>query len=370
MLKGKIPNPVGAKDFIALQQLCEDRIDQVLAQLEYLLKDPVILMREVIKERIRLFRRALEDLSWLETTAILTLTRPHPDDLFLNWLVFEIHKEICYPLNPPTATCTSRDYFSTIPSLRLLQVPPGESDFLLHLPDLYHELGHPLLVVPNNPKIEPLQLEFAKFLAIATQHFEDSRAAVTRATGPRDYQDFELRHFERSWFSWAMELFCDLFATYTLGAAYGWSHFHLTATREADPVDVRPVRTRSHPPDQARMEVILIGLDLVGLRDQANGIQQRWDALISATGVKRDPTYRKACPQHLLQQAAIYALEGTKKIGCRVIDAKTADNVHCLLNAAWRQFWSNSTNYHAWERDVMTKLKQAAVGQKSCCLAI
>jgi len=330
----------------------------------------VILIKEVIRERIRLFRRALEDLSWLESTAILTLTRPHPDDLFLNWLVFEIHKEIRYPLNPPTATCTSRDYFSTIPSLRLLQVPPGESDFLLHLPDLYHELAHPLLVIPNNPKIEPLQHELAKFLVVVTKHFEDARTAVARTTGPREYQEFELRNFERSWFSWAMELFCDLFATYTLGAAYGWAHFHLTAKREADPVDVRPIRLRSHPPDQARMEVILIGLDLVGLRDQANGIRQRWDALLSAIGVKRDPTYRKACPEKLLQQAAIHALEGAIKIGCRVVDRKTPDKIHGLLNTAWDQFWSNPANYYAWERDVMAKLKSAADGPQGCCSAI
>ncbi len=358
ILKAKIPNPVGFKDFIALQQLCEERIDQVISQLEYLVTDPVILMKDVLKQRIRFFRRALEDLSWLETTAILTLTRPHPDDLFLNRLVFEIHKEIRYPLTPPTATCTSRDYFSTIPSLRLLQVPPAEADFLLHLPDLYHELGHPLIVIPNNPKIEPFQHELAKFLTIIAQHYEEARAAAARETGPRDYRDFELRHFERSWFKWAIELFCDLFATYTLGPAYAWAHFHLTAKREVDPFDVRPFKNLSHPPDQARMEAILAGLDLLNLQDQAKPIQQKWESLCAATGVKPNPTYRKACPKHILQQAAIHALEGTRKIGCRTVAPRTADQVHTLLNSAWDKLWASPDEYHQWERDIMAQLKE------------
>jgi len=116
--------------------------------------------------------------------------------------------------------------------------------------------------------------------------------------------------------------------------------------------------------------VILIGLDLVGLTDSAKGIQQRWEALLGAIRIKPTPTYRKACPQRLLQQAAIHALEGAKKIGCRVVDAKTADNVHGLLNAAWDQFWSNPTDYHAWERDVMTRLKERTVGRETCCSGI
>ena len=38
---------------------------------------------------------------------------------------------------------------------------------------------------------------------------------------------------------WANEIFCDLFAIYTLGPAYAWAHFHLTARHESDPYEVQ-----------------------------------------------------------------------------------------------------------------------------------
>lgn len=72
--------------------------------------------------------------------------------------------------------------------------------------------------------------------------------------------------------------------------------------------------------------------------------------------------YRKACPRTLIEQAAIHALEGTKKIGCRIVTENTSNGVHDLLNMAWDKFWATPANYHEWERDIMTQLKEYRVG--------
>ena len=106
-------------------------------------------------ERIRLFRRLRADLTNVETTAVAALTRSHTDDAALSGLVADIHREINCPLAAPTVTCLSRAYFSINLDFRLLEVPLAESDFLLHLPDLYHEIAHPLITEENNPVIEP-----------------------------------------------------------------------------------------------------------------------------------------------------------------------------------------------------------------------
>ena len=59
---------------------------------------------------------------------------------------------------------------------------------------------------------------------------------------------------------WMVEFFCDLFAVYTLGPAYGWAHLHLSAKRGGDPFDVPMLSASSHPADDARMRVMLVAL--------------------------------------------------------------------------------------------------------------
>ncbi|CAI82366.1 hypothetical protein [Dehalococcoides mccartyi] len=358
LLKAKMPQPVKATEFIALQQLCDNRIDEIIRLFEYLLTDPTILRTELIKERIRIFRRTIGELSQLETSAIAALSRVHDDDIFLNKLVFQIHKEINFPLFPPTVTCLSRDYFSINPSLHLLEVPLAESEFLLHLPDLYHEIAHLLIATINNPKVEPLQQALGKFLFSVAQYFDKERAINLRATGPTDYfaQVFDL--LERFWIPWATEIFCDLIAVYTLGPAYVWSHFHLTAGHGGDPYDIRLNNFMSHPPDQARMEAMLMALDLLDFKKQSADIKEKWNDLIKSIGAEQTPLYRRACPSRLTQQAVIYTLEGVKKIGCRVVSESTSGTVHDLLNNAWKQFWISPIQYPAWERETINTLKQ------------
>ena len=361
ILKAKISYSPQVNEFVALRQTCENMIDVLIDDLGYLLKDPVILRQDLAAERIRIFRRLRTDLTNVETTAVSALTRSHPDDAALSKLVADIHREISCPLAPPTVTCLSRAYFSINPVFHLLEVPLAESDFLLHLPDLYHEIAHPLITEVNNPVIEPYQLEYSKFLGAALAYFDEERKTNLRSTGPRRYFGEIIDVLEYAWtVRWANEIFCDLFATYTLGPAYAWAHFHLTAGHDADPYEVQFLGSLSHPPDHARMEAILIGLDLLGLTDQAEVVRKRWQGLLDATGATQDPMFRRACPYVLLQRAAIHALEGLKRINCRIVTLGTTGKIHDLLNTAWEIFWSKPNEYHAWERDAVMNLKGRA----------
>lgn len=361
ILKAKISYSPQVNEFVALRQTCENSIDVLIEQLEYLSTDPVILRQDLVAERIRLFRRLLTDLTNLETTAVAALTRSHTDDAALSRLVADIHREINCPLAPPTVTCLSRAYFSINPNFRLLEVPLAESDFLLHLPDLYHEIAHPLITEANNPVIEPYQLEYSKFLGAVSAYFEEERKANLRSTGPREYFGEIIDILEYTWtVAWANEIFCDLFAIYTLGPAYAWAHFHLTAGYDADPYEVHLSGSSSHPPDHARMEAMLIGLDLIGLADHTAVVKRNWQYLLDATGATQDQMFRRACPVELLERAAIHALEGLKSINCRIVAPETTGRIHDLLNTAWKIFWSKSNEYHVWERDVVTNLKEQA----------
>ena len=360
ILKGKIAYSSQVNEFIALRQTCDNLIDGLIDDFGYLLSDSVILRQDLVAERIRLFRRFRADLMNLETTAVAALARSHADDAALSRLVADIHREIECPLAPPTVTSLSREYFSITPAFRLLEVPLAESDFLLHLPDLYHEIAHPLITEVNNPIIEPYQQEYSKFLGVALAYFAEERKTNLRSTGPRRYFGDIISTLEYAWaMAWGNEIFCDLFAIYTLGPAYAWAHFHLTAGHDADPYEV--LEPLSHPPDHARMEAMLIGLDLIGFADDAAVVQKKWQGLLDATGATQGEMFRRACPSNLLEIAAIHALEGVRRINCRVVTLQTTGKIHDLLNTAWEMFWSVPNEYHAWERDAVANLKEQTI---------
>src|SRR5581483_8935124 len=111
LLKTKIPTPRAA-ELIGLQRLCEAQLDVIIGQLDYLLEDPTILEAGAVRERIRFFRRALDQLADIETTGVAALNRTNDDDLFMNRLVFQLHQEIKHPLPAPVVTCTARSYFA------------------------------------------------------------------------------------------------------------------------------------------------------------------------------------------------------------------------------------------------------------------
>src|SRR5690606_27939625 len=159
------------------------------------------------------------DLDELENVAVQVLVRWNDQDARANELVERIAQEIEYPLAAPVVACQSREYYRIFPDLGLMLIPPAEGAFLLHLPDLYHELGHPLLTEFNDPKIEPLQKAFVALWLEAQSRIEEERdREEMRRLSPQAFR-YYLDGWERSWRSWSTEFVCEVFATHTLGAA-------------------------------------------------------------------------------------------------------------------------------------------------------
>jgi hypothetical protein len=356
-LKSMIPKPVSAPELLGLQQLCEAQLNGIADQLEYLAKDPLINRPELARERVRHFRRVRNDLGRLEATGIAALSRIQADDIFLSRLMFRVHQEVQFPLAPPMVTCLSQNYYCIIPSLRLVAVPLAEAKSLLHLPDLYHEMGHLLICAKNEPDVEKYQLRFVEFLDVVSSYWDTQRTAAIRMTGPKDYCLWVANTMEQSWAKWwAEELFCDLFATMTLGPAFVWAHFHLNAEHGTDPFGMTRGEM-THPPDNARMVAMLAGLRLLGLKDQADTISERWKALSGITSSGPDEWYIKACPDQLLRQAAEYAYKGAMEAGCRLATAGAKGLIHESLNEAWNEFWRDPSAYQKWEKARVDELR-------------
>ena len=361
-LVGSIPKPTTLpQEFHRLVLTCNGELEQALRELEALLKEPKMLLQEYQPERLRRFRRAIQQISLLENTCVAALTRNNADDSFLTRLVDYITREISYPLLPPIVTSLSQNYFHIYPFLNLLFVPLGEGSFLLHLPDLYHELGHPLITARYNPHVKPYQAALWETLSLTFEYIATERRKEKRGRGPKSFI-FYLELWERSWIDWAVEFFCDLFAIYTLGPAFAWSHLHLCAKSNEPPFRVPLTNASSHPSNNARMRVMLYGLRLIGFGEEADQIEQRWNQLLSISGAEVQAEYLRCFPDNILESIAIKAYEGVYSSGFRAVSPDTDLPIHNILNQAWNVFWTTPAKFSNWEKGAVSDLHKLTTG--------
>jgi len=349
VLLAKIPTNL-PREFHLLARDCGTMLGSYQEELTFLLKDPRMCMPEYQPERLRRFRRIVASVDLVETRGIAALARLDETDLRLNRLIDLVRGEISYPLLPPIVSCLSNDYFCIYRSLNLLCVPLIEGHFLLHLPDLYHELAHPLIDEQYDPKVAPFRQSLSEVMDAASDYLETEIGRESRRRGPEAFPLF-MTLWQQAWLTtWAAELFCDLFAIYTLGPAFAWAHLHLCAKRGGNPFGFPPYESLSHPADDARMSAMLIGLRRVGFDAEALEIERKWVEYLKITGASEEPEFRRCYPHTLLEQVAVKARCGVSGMRCRIANPKVNDPVHACLNEAWAQFWGSPETYIEWEK--------------------
>ena len=353
-LNTRVPRDL-EREFHALVTSCQAEVARIVATLRFLLDDPALRLPSNQPERLRMFRRAVADLDVVETVGFAAIERAIKEDIRLNRLMDRIRLEIGYPLLPPVVTSLSQAYFRIYPRLNLLCVPLTEGRFLLHLPDLFHEIGHPLLSVTDNPVVEPFRQALNQVLEKALVYLDGEVRAQERRRGPSQMM-LTLECWVRSWVSWSVEFLCDLFGAFTIGPAFAWSHLHLCAKRGSDPYLVPTFAPTSHPPDAARMTVVLKGLARCGFTSEVSRIQDRWQDFVALVGSQPEPEYRRCFPDQLLEGICRAAWDGAVGLGCRIVSPSTNDEIFILLNQAWEEFWRDPAGYGAWEQDAVVAL--------------
>jgi hypothetical protein len=364
-LMSKIP---GARDlgqyFPLLATVAQREIDQLLRELDYIYTDPDYNNPTNIRNKYLLFKQISRKLSEIENVVIAAMSRKAAEDEFVNKLLLEICKEIDYPVQTPVASCLSQKYYHIYPQYNLICIPLLESEFVLHLADIYHELGHPLTSL-ENPKVEPFQNNLGYFNIEVKKYFDEEIRQIELAKGTdRKYDPIYV--WKDCWLEkWSTELFCDLFATFTLGPAYAWSNLHMCAKMSWEVFKLPMLQVVDHPPGDARMQAILHGLDLIGFNSEKAAIQSKWDEFKSIIDEKEPPEFSIALPQKLIRRAAEFCLIGTKQIGCELA-GKTVEplqtpalKVNQLLNNSWDQFWKNPETFRKWERDTLDSFKKS-----------
>jgi len=338
--------------------IIDANIEQLKFWLEELQQREESDVRDVFRE-IRVCTRAIE---LVECFGISALYYETADIGYLNNLIFQIHKEIKLPLSPPSVACISTKYYYFHPFTNVIFVPVGESRFLLHLPDVFHEVGHEVLSYRENElSLKKIGETYRAAISAITNHYDALLKKKMRATGPRAIPD-TIAHIHYQWKTyWINEFFCDLFALYTLGPAYVWAHLHLTTKKSEDVYDFSPVIPRTHPSDDSRMKMLTIGLSKIGFGGEVPSILSRWNEIPLVVNRQPVTEYQYAYPDDLMNEIAELVLTSLRESGFAVVSpeklGKKSNSIVHLLNEAWEMFWNNPEAFTDWEGRTVQKLK-------------
>src|SRR6266567_326600 len=336
-------------EFRALAQTCRNQVNELIAGFEALLNNPRYRKPKLKALRLRAYTDLVNRLDFIESIGFAALVRINEEDKQMTRLVSDIAEELMFPLPAPVVSCQSHfsSYFHAFPGLNVLRVPLKEGHFLLHLPDLYHELAHFVIEEQNNPAVQAFQDAHAKATNAATGHLAALLSKPTR--GPKTNQGKYLV-WTVSWMrAWATELFCDLFGVLGAGPAYAWAHLHLCAKSGNDPFEVETSPDSTHPPDEARMFILLESLTRLNYGTLASEIESRWKELIAARNFKKNAEYELCFPKDVLKRFVEEAALGYRAMNCRCSSPNSGNKIHDLLNEAWAKFWKTPKQYADWE---------------------
>ncbi|MEQ8906029.1 hypothetical protein [Ekhidna sp.] len=359
VLKSKFPSAKKSSlYFESLVSKATLEIESTIQDLVGLLHDQDYSKPANLRRKFSKFKAILSKLHVLENVIVAAISRRHDDDDFANKLMREICSEIEYPTQTPVVSCLSQHYYRILPYYNLVCMPLLESDFLLHLPDLYHEICHPLISV-DNPKTEVIKSSRGKLNRDVKRHFNVEIGRLQK--NQFDNSEFLRTYYvwRDSWIDkWSEELFCDLFATLTLGPAYVWSNLHMCAKMDWNLFKIPLLQKSSHPPAGARMQAMFYGLDLIGFNEERKKISIKWEEFIQVIGAAPEPEYHIALPDSFLKKSAEYALEGVKGLGCTLASENQDAIIIKTLNEAWKSFWRSPMGFVDTEERIMKELKK------------
>jgi hypothetical protein len=347
-LKGLIPPNLG-RDVATLERTCRDLLDRAVAECVALGDGATWVNPRHSSIRMRRYRRVVEDIAWIESTGINALQRWQATDDRLNRLIERIAREIHFPLPSPVVACLAQAHYEIDTKLGLLVVPPADGLFLLHLPDVYHELSHLLLDEESDARLAPLQDAYLRAWNAARSYLRAELRVESNQTRRPESFKLELRAWMESWRAWTLELFCDAFAAATLGPAYAWSHLHLTAKSDAEMFAVPKLLSTSHPCAAARMELVLQVLQLGGFGSDVIRVRTRWEELVASVGGSETPSYRRCYPSDILLRVAQEARSATQTVGCVLADPAAPKPIEGVFSAAWDEFWNAPADFADWE---------------------
>lgn len=340
-----------------LEQRCRRELEDELNFCRELRDSPKFLNPAAAAQRLDCYRDSIANVQLLGSIAVPALVRATDDDLRMNRLMKRIVKEIKFPLMRPVVSCTSQQHYRVYPTWNLVFVPFLESQQLLHLPDLYHELGHIVLAETSDRRVEPFKLAVKESKAQLCLHLSNLLSRLSLGRIPKHLKD-QLVFWNYCWSNpWVVEFFCDLFAVFAVGPSFVWAHLHLCAKFPTTLFELPSLTRFSHPAPAARFAIAMDALRLLGYSAELKAIQAQWDRLLATTGEESPSEFDWCYPREALQRMVESAFEAYIKMGCEAASPNSSGAVASTLSEAWTRFWDDSESYAAWEARTVTGLQ-------------
>ncbi|NET39379.1 MAG: hypothetical protein F6K19_46670 [Cyanothece sp. SIO1E1] len=355
-VRSLVSRPI-SHDFQSLYKIFDDDLKKIRADL-LIIRD-VVRFKEIGLEKVkfRKFRRCVADFLRIEQTILPALLRhDNKEEKWVNKVLQRIVLEIAFPLVPPTISCTSSDYFDSYMDKKLLLIPLAESHFLLHLPDIFHELGHSLLFEEDEPCLRKYIHSWQTVLSEISADFVLKHREHSNSRSRNIVKSYNEVWAERWANYWGLEFFCDLFAIYVCGPAYAWAHLHLCVKRGGDPYFLDYKGEEFHPSNDSRMQVILLGLERIGFNEEVGVIREKWNSVITTIGAKKCMDYELCYPMDKLRLLESKAYQGFRTLNCVLYKGEMDNTIVAVLNEAWVKFWNSSISYNEWEKETIEKL--------------
>ena len=313
----------------------------------------------------RQVRAIIRDIEWTEKYGLPALYYPSKEVDFLNKLMFQMVKEIRLPLEPPSVAPFSTKYYYTAPVVNVVFVPLSEPDFLTHLPDLYHELGHYVSLSmhgeDSDGRLNPLAANYQSAFSAITAHYNNLLTQKIRTSELEDIV-YLIRRIFGNWKNWIEEFFGDIFAVGVLGPAYAWSHLHLSTKLSENIFRLSKVLEESHPSNESRMRILNKTLTMLGFESEARSISRKWSEIMGIG--KPKPEYQYAYPDFLLENLARCVIQGMKDCGIIVSSpelllSKEGADIRVIMNSAWNNYWElDPKDYREWEKQSLSELRK------------
>ncbi len=314
--------------------------------LEKLLADPDFGAPQLLKNHLDDYKRFAELVDVLESHPLALLDHYNDKDHHLFRFAYLFCQQTGYPYTSPFLCAHSNQYFYSMPATNLIGLPLCEGQFLLALPDFAHELGH-IFFSHNRDWLR------GPFGDAVRRYISGEKRRVADESQAEAYQ----RHFdllERAWLQWyGIEFACDMFATYLIGPAFGWSHWRLVIASRTNLYHPTFGKVERHPADEARMRGILHMLRELNDPSSEKAISHKWDEFKSVVGDTPEAEYEYCYPDPLLLELVRHTIAVMTNRGLIPYShqPQNDENLVATMQEAWKQFHADPSRYADWEAE-------------------
>jgi hypothetical protein len=177
------------------------------------------------------------------------------------------------------------------------------------------------------------------------------RERVVSTLGESRFSEMAARHWLEHGVS---EIACDAIAAWVTGPAYAWQHVRWCWGRK----EGKSVYLDSdyHPPEHARLEVVLRVLEHLGERSEIDELKRVWNKVIGEPdggdeAVQENGAWARTYPTVLVGELTDEVVRGCGRVGIRAYASDLPSDDPCRrFNDAWRDMRTDPSAFHASEK--------------------